>query len=116
MVKNGANASVFLSWSVPSGSVVTYLEVKWFSDQCPFKLDEGSDIASNTSTAYAIPHLRAGTSYNITVSAINPAGTSPSHRATVDTEEKREVSLSVFNNCYNCIIIQLQLHLLCLLT
>ena len=100
MVMNGANTPVFLSLSVPSGSVVTCFEVKWFSDQCLSKLDEGSDIASNTSTAYAIPHLRAGTSYNITVSAINPAGTSPSHRVTVDTDEKREVSLRLLKiNC-----------------
>ena len=92
MVKNEANTSVFLCWSIPSGSVVTSVEVKWFSDQCLSKLDEGSVIASNTSTNYTIPHLRAGTSYNITVSAINSAGTSPSHRVTVVTEEKREVS------------------------
>ena len=91
MVTNGANTSVFLTWSVPSGSVVTCLEVKWSTDQCLSKLDEGSVIASNTSTTYTIPHLRAGISYNITVSAINSAGTSPSHRVTVVTEEKREV-------------------------
>ena len=96
MVMNTANSSVFLSWSIPSGSVVTCFEVKWSSDQCLSKLDERSVIASNTSTTYTIPHLRAGTSYNITVSAINSAGTSPSHTMTVDTEEKREVSLSVF--------------------
>ena len=96
MVMNGANSSVFLSWGIPSGSVVTSVEVKWFSDQCLSKLDKHSVIASNTSTNYTIPHLRGGTSYNITVSAINSAGTSPSHTVTVDTEEKREVSLSVF--------------------
>ena len=96
MVKNGANTSVFLTWSIPSGSVVAFFEVKWYSDHCLSKLDEGRDIASNTSTNYTIPHLGAGTSYNITVSAINSAGTSPSHTVTVDTEEKCEVSLSVF--------------------
>ena len=96
MVMNRANSSVFLSWSIPSGSVVTCFEVKWSSDQCPSKLDEGSVIASNTSTNYTIPHLRAGATYSIAVSAINSAGTSPSHRVTVDTEEKREVPLSVF--------------------
>ena len=62
----------------------------WTSDECPDDVDEGS--ATITETNYIIEDLREGTSYTITVSATNSAGTTPSDPVTGDTEELREWS------------------------
>ena len=77
--------SISLSWSVPSGSVVGSYEVMWTSDECPDDVDEGRATVSETSCI--IEDLREGTSYTITVSATNSAGTSPSDSVTEETEE-----------------------------
>ena len=77
--------SISLFWSVPSGSVVDSYKVMWTSDECPDDVDEGS--ATTTETSYIIENLREGTSYTITVSATNSAGTSPSDPVTRETEE-----------------------------
>ena len=79
------NTSVSLSWSVPSDSVVTSYEVMWKSDDCPDDVDEGN--ATTTSNSYTIGDLRGGTSYNITVSATNAAGTSTGDKVTANTNE-----------------------------
>ena len=34
--------SIFISWNVPSGSVVDSYEVMWISEECPDDVDEGS--------------------------------------------------------------------------
>ena len=66
--------------------MATSYEVMWTSDQCPDDVDEGNDII--TTTNYIIMGLRGGTTYNITVSAINSAGTSYSVVMTAETEEE----------------------------
>ena len=58
----------------------------WRSDQCPDDVDEGS--ATTTEISYNIEDLREGTSYTITVSATNSAGTSSSDSVTGETEER----------------------------
>ena len=75
------------SWSAPSDSVVTSYQVEWSSNQCPdYLVQEKVDI-SNTGISYSIPGLRPGTSYNVSVSAINSAGATSSNAVTLVTEE-----------------------------
>ena len=78
------NSDISLSWSVPSDSVVTSYEVVWISDDCPGGVAKGS--ATTTGTNYTIA-LRGATTYNITVSATNSAGTSNSDTVTAETRE-----------------------------
>ena len=80
--------SISLSWSVPSGSVVTSYEVMWTSEECD--VDEGSATITDSSTSYTIESLREGSSYTITVTATNSAGTVPSDSETAETEEDGE--------------------------
>ena len=82
--------SISLSWSVPSGSVVTSYEVMWTSEECPDDVDEGSVTITDSSTSYTIEGLREGSSYTITVTATNSAGTGPSDSETAETEEGSE--------------------------
>ena len=82
--------SISLSWSVPSGSVVDSYEVEWTSEECPDDVDEGSATITDGSTSRTIESLREGSSYTITVTAINSAGTGPSDSETAETEEDSE--------------------------
>ena len=84
-VDSTTTTSISLSWSVPNGSEVDSYEVMWTSDECPDDVDEGN--ATITEISYIIGDLREGTSYAITVSATNSAGTSPSDSVTGETEE-----------------------------
>ena len=81
------NTSISISWSVPSGSVVESYEVTWISHECPNVIDKGNDTISGASYRYTIEGLRGGTSYNITVSATNSAGTAYSDTVTGETKE-----------------------------
>ena len=82
--------TISLSWSVPSGSVVDSYEVMWSSEECPDDVDEGSATISGGSTSYTIASLREGSSYTITVTTTNSAGTGPSDSETAETEEDSE--------------------------
>ena len=69
--------SISLSWSVPSGSVVTSYEVMWraLSSGDEANDDGGSGTSGSiTSTSYTIQELESFTIYNITITAINAAG------------------------------------------
>ena len=70
--------SISLSWSVPSGSVVTSFEVMW---QALSSDDDGGSGTSGsiTSTSYTIPELESNTVYIVTVTATNAAGSTISH-------------------------------------
>lgn len=85
-------ASIYLSWSVPSGSVIDRYEVAWESSQCPDDVDQGSgnDITDLTSSSYDIYDLKDGTNYTIIVTAINSAGTSSSDPESAVTSQRRE--------------------------
>ena len=82
--------TISLSWSVPSGSVVDSYEVMWTSEECHDDVDEGSATITDGSTSYTIESLREGSSYTITVTATNSAGTGPSDSETAETEEDSE--------------------------
>ena len=60
----------------------------WTSEECPGDVDE--DSTTTTDTRYTIEDLREGTSYTITVSATNSAGTSSSDPVTGETDELSE--------------------------
>ena len=85
---------ISLSWSVPSGSVVTSYEVMWQRDTsvgCSDE-DEGSTtIYTNAiSTTHAISGLEEDSLYRITVTAVNSFASIVSETVTVMTEEAGE--------------------------
>ena len=86
--------SITISWSVDS--VVDSYEVMWSSEQCPNDVDEGDTIITDGSTSYTINNLRGGTSYNITVTATNAAGTS-NDTITVKTMEGGACNIIIMN-------------------
>ena len=83
--------SIFISLSVHTDSVVDSYEVMWQRDTtvgCP-DIDEGSD--SIITTLYDIMGLEENSSYIITVTASNSAGSSEvSNTVTAITEEAGE--------------------------
>ena len=82
--------SISLSWSVPSGSVVTSYEVVWQRDTCSDE-DEDSHTTADDSTTYVIRGLEEDSSYSITVRASNTAGSSEdSNTVTAMTMEAGE--------------------------
>ena len=86
---NPSTSSIFLSWSVPSGSVTSYIVI-WTSEECPGGVLGGNDTISGSSLSHTITRLRGGTTYTITVTASNPAGTNTSTSMTRETEEYGE--------------------------
>ena len=89
--------SISLSLRFPSDSVVDRYEVMWISHECPDDVDEGSTTISDIN--YIIEGLREGTSYTITVSATNSAGTS--HSVSV-AEETMELGNSIRVKSIQC--------------
>ena len=87
---NPSTSSISLSWSVPSGSVVTNNLVIWTSGECPGGVLLGSDTIIGSSLSHTITGLRGGTTYTVTVTATNSAGTKPSNSVTGETEEYGE--------------------------
>ena len=69
-------ASISLSWSVPSGSVVASYEVMWGA----LSSGDGDSGTSGsiTSTSYTIDELESNTVYSVTVTVTNAAGTTVS--------------------------------------
>ena len=84
--------SISLSWSVPSGSVVTSSEVMWrvFSSGggSGSTSEAADDDGSGTSGSYTIQELESGTNYSITVTVINAAGSTVSHPILITTSEE----------------------------
>ena len=80
--------TISLSWSVPSGSVVDSYEVVWERDtsgECPDE-DEGSATITDGSTSYTITRLEEDSSYTITVTATNAAGSAVSDPVNAKTK------------------------------
>ena len=78
--------TISLSWT-SAGSVVDSYEVVWTSGECPDDVDEGSNTITDGSLSYTIMGLREGSSYTITVTATNAAGSVASDPVTGTTEE-----------------------------
>ena len=84
--------TIALSWSVPSVSVVKSYEVVWerdISGECPDE-DEGSATITDGSTSYTITGLEEDSSYTITVTTTNAAGSAVSEPVTGMTGEAGE--------------------------
>ena len=91
-VSSTTATTISLSWSVPSGSVVDSYEVVWERDtsgECPDE-DEGSATITDGSTSYTITGLEEDSSYTITVTATNAAGSAASDPVTGMTGEAGE--------------------------
>ena len=85
--------SISLSWSVPSGSVVTSSEVMWrvFGSSSTTEADGSGTSGSITSTSYTIQELESGTNYSITVTVANAAGSTVSHPILITTSEENSM-------------------------
>ena len=83
--------SISLSWSVPSGSVVTEYLIEWQRDTSVGCSDEDQGNITITDTSYTISGLEEDSRYTITVTATNTAGNSEvSNSVTAVTEEAGE--------------------------
>ena len=95
-VSSTTATTISLSWSVPSGVVNSY-EVVWERDtsgECPDE-DEGSATITDGFTSYTITGLEEDSSYTITVTATNAAGSAASDPVTGMTGEAGELVQSV---------------------
>ena len=82
--------TISISWDVPSGFVAGQYKVDWSSHKCPGNQTEGSAIAMGEVANFTISELRAGTEYNVSVTAINPAGNFTSDVLSIHTLEMGE--------------------------
>ena len=78
-------ATISLSWSVPSESVVTSYEVMW---QRSSSSAGTSGEITNSSTSYTIEGLESDTLYSITVRVANAAGSTDSPLVYVTTSKE----------------------------
>ena len=94
--------TITISGSLPSGSVVTGLTVKWQRDTsvgCP-GIDEGSTIVSGAFSTYTIAGLEEDSRYSINVTATNAAGNGPvSNTITATTTEAGMYIRAYVNSC-----------------
>jgi len=74
-VNSTTATTISLSWSVPSGSVVDSYEVAWMGGGI-----RSSATIIDASTSYTITRLEEETSYTITVTATNAAGSAVSYQ------------------------------------
>ena len=92
IVKGSISAtSISISWRIPNDSVVENYVLMWerdTSEDCP-DMDKNIITLSDVSTSYIITGLEEWSSYTITVTASNAAG-SASDSITVMTSEASE--------------------------
>ena len=96
--------AVFITGSVPSGTVVTGFEVRWQRDTSVGCSDEDEDTISENGAlpnSYQISGLEPGNRYTITVTVSNAAGTAPvSNSVTATTLETGEGETVLYCSCY----------------
>ena len=85
--------SISLSWSVPSGSVVTSSEVMW--REASSGTSEGTN-GNLTDTSYTIHQLESNTDYNITVTVSNTAGSTDSHPIIISTSNSHYIMMAMY--------------------
>ena len=91
-----AATTISLSWSTPSGTVKNYVVI-WERDTSEECSDEDgrNSTVSDGSTSYSIENLEEGSSYTITVTATNAAGSAVSDPVMGVTEEVGEGQVDV---------------------
>ena len=72
-VQSATASTILLTWSVPAGSVVDTYDIEWRSGG-----EVGTATTSGGTSAYTITDLNSATSYAITVTARNTAGSAQS--------------------------------------
>ena len=96
--------SISLSWSVPSGSVVDGYLIQWERDTsgaCPDEDTDNITISGGSATSHTIPGLEEDSTYTITVTASNTAGSSNvSNTVTAMTGEAGE-RLNLYHGILN---------------
>ena len=96
--------SISVSWSVPSGSVVTSSEVMWLvfssggGSGSTTKADGSGTSGSIASTSYTIQELESGTNYSITVTVANAAGSTVSHPFIISSKTSLYMVPCTYNN------------------
>ena len=98
--------SISLSWSVPSGSVVTSSEVMW--REASSGTSEGTS-GSLTDTSYTIDQLESNTDYNVTVTVSNTAGSTDSQPIIISTSNSHYIMMAMYLVEHNVIIILLHM-------
>ena len=91
MIVSTSSTTASISWSLLNGTVDSY-EVMWERDtsgKCP-DVDEGSATITGGSTSYTITGLEEDSSYTITMTATNAAGSAVSVPVTAMTGEAGE--------------------------
>ena len=89
-----AATTITLSWSASSGTDASYVVI-WkrdTSEECSDE-DGGNTTVTDGSTSYSIDNLEEGSSYTITVTATNAAGSAVSDPVMGVTEEVGERQL-----------------------
>jgi len=91
-----AATTITLSWSASSGTVKSYVVI-WkrdTSEECAHE-NGGNSTITDGSTSYSIDNLEEGSSYTITVTATNAAGSVVSDPVMGVTEEVGEGQVDV---------------------
>ena len=92
-VSSETTTSITISFYVATGSVVTSYEVMWETDDvggCSGGSDMDSTTITDGSTSYDITELEEDSTYSITVTASNSAGSAVSNTVTAMTMEAGE--------------------------
>ena len=92
-VESSSATAISLSWTSAGLTVASY-EVVWQRDtsgECP-DMDDGTATISDGSAGYSVMNVEENSSYNITVTAINAAGSSVvSNEVTAMTPEAGKI-------------------------
>ena len=94
-----AATTISLSWSTPNG-IDANIVVIWkrnTSEECSDE-DGGNTTVTDGSTSYSIENLEEGSSYTITVTATNAAGSAVSDSVMGVTDDIGEGQVDVHNN------------------
>ena len=98
MSSTTATNTITLSWTAPSGTVANFVVI-WerdTSEECSDE-DVGNSAVTDGSTSYSIGNLEEGSSYTITVTATNAAGSAVSDPVMGVTEEVGEGQVDVLD-------------------
>ena len=100
-VSSTTTTTISLSWSDPSGSVVDSYEVMWERDGT-----RSTTTITDGSTSYTMTGLEEDSSYTITVTATNAAGSAVSYPVTIVTANAGKQCVLQHICSHNVLILQ----------